>query len=635
MLFVFEDLVKLEERAVQQVLREVDQKDLVLALRGAPDEVKEVVLANMSERGAAMLKEEMEIQPPQRKRDIDAAQSRIVAVVRRARGSGHDRDRGRRGRRRARPLSEAAVSYDFEQLEPSEPPPRDAAARLLAQATARGGGDPRAGAGRRARARAARPGTSRAREEIARRRWPPCRRRCEGVQTVRDETAEAVERDAIELALALAGKIVAGGACRRVPSWSSRSCRARCGGSAASARSPIVVNPARPRDRQGGPRRSAHRRLGEASRATCRPTSASRPAARSCAPPRARWTPACRPSSSGPARWSSPSSAARRRRRERRPPRSRLERAAQAIREADLARRHGFVSNLIGLIIEATGLQAEVGEVCMVGTRTQPRRRGRRGRRLPRRPHAADAARRAARDRPRDPRARDRRAVPDRRRRRAARADRRRARACPTTAVRRRPGFPARRSRRPRAALSRPRICERVGLGVRALDGLVPCGRGPAPGHLRRLGRGQVLAAGHDRPLDQRSDQRDRARRRARPRGAGVHRARPRRRAGALGGGRRDLRPARAGADQGGLHGDHDRRALPRPGPRRDADDGLRHALRDGPARGRPGDRRAARHARLHAERVRPAAAPARARRHERRAARSRRSTRCWSTATT
>ena len=61
---------------IQQVLREADQKDLVLALRGAPENVKEVVLANMSERGAEMLKEEMEIQPPQRKRDIDAAQSR-------------------------------------------------------------------------------------------------------------------------------------------------------------------------------------------------------------------------------------------------------------------------------------------------------------------------------------------------------------------------------------------------------------------------------------------------------------------------------------------------------------------------------------------------------------------------------
>jgi flagellar motor switch protein FliG len=82
MLFVFEDIVKLDERAVQQVLREVDQKDLVLALRGAPENVKELVMSNMSERGAAMLKEEMEVQQPQRKRDVDQAQSRVVAVIR-------------------------------------------------------------------------------------------------------------------------------------------------------------------------------------------------------------------------------------------------------------------------------------------------------------------------------------------------------------------------------------------------------------------------------------------------------------------------------------------------------------------------------------------------------------------------
>jgi flagellar motor switch protein FliG len=88
MLFVFEDIAKLEERAIQQVLREADQKDLVLALRGAPENVKEIILTNMSERGAEMIKEEMEIQPPQRKRDIDAAQSRIVAVVRRLEEAG-------------------------------------------------------------------------------------------------------------------------------------------------------------------------------------------------------------------------------------------------------------------------------------------------------------------------------------------------------------------------------------------------------------------------------------------------------------------------------------------------------------------------------------------------------------------
>jgi flagellar motor switch protein FliG len=82
MLFVFEDIVKLDERAIQQVLREVDQKDLVVALRGSPESVVEVMLANMSERGAAMLKEEMEIQQPRRRSDIDEAQGRVVAVVR-------------------------------------------------------------------------------------------------------------------------------------------------------------------------------------------------------------------------------------------------------------------------------------------------------------------------------------------------------------------------------------------------------------------------------------------------------------------------------------------------------------------------------------------------------------------------
>jgi flagellar motor switch protein FliG len=88
MLFVFEDIVKLEERAIQQVLREANQKDLVLALRGAPEAVMEIVMTNMSERGAAMLKEEMEVQQPQRKRDVDEAQGRIVAVVRKLEEAG-------------------------------------------------------------------------------------------------------------------------------------------------------------------------------------------------------------------------------------------------------------------------------------------------------------------------------------------------------------------------------------------------------------------------------------------------------------------------------------------------------------------------------------------------------------------
>jgi flagellar motor switch protein FliG len=88
LLFVFEDITKLDDRAIQLILREADQKDLALALRGVPPDVKERILSNLSERGAQMLVEEMEFQPPQRKRDIEEAQGRVVAIVRRLEEAG-------------------------------------------------------------------------------------------------------------------------------------------------------------------------------------------------------------------------------------------------------------------------------------------------------------------------------------------------------------------------------------------------------------------------------------------------------------------------------------------------------------------------------------------------------------------
>jgi flagellar motor switch protein FliG len=88
LLFIFEDITKLDDRSIQLILREADQKDLALALRGVADDVKERILANMSERGAQMLVEEMQFQPPQRKRDIEEAQGRIVAIVRKLEEAG-------------------------------------------------------------------------------------------------------------------------------------------------------------------------------------------------------------------------------------------------------------------------------------------------------------------------------------------------------------------------------------------------------------------------------------------------------------------------------------------------------------------------------------------------------------------
>lgn len=101
LLFVFEDLLKLDDRTVQLVLKEVDSNTLALALRGASDDVKELVLSNMSQRARETLVEEMELTPPQRRRVIEEAQSAVVAAVRRledagsivvSRGGGDDED---------------------------------------------------------------------------------------------------------------------------------------------------------------------------------------------------------------------------------------------------------------------------------------------------------------------------------------------------------------------------------------------------------------------------------------------------------------------------------------------------------------------------------------------------------------
>ena len=88
LLFTFEDVVKLDDRSIQMVLKEVDQKDLAIALRGVNEDVRSRIFSNMSERGAELLKEEIDFQPPQRKRVIEEAQGRIVGVVRRLEEAG-------------------------------------------------------------------------------------------------------------------------------------------------------------------------------------------------------------------------------------------------------------------------------------------------------------------------------------------------------------------------------------------------------------------------------------------------------------------------------------------------------------------------------------------------------------------
>src|SRR5215211_4871024 len=88
LLFVFDDIVKIDDRGIQLVLKEADQKDLALALRGVSDDVKEKIMKNMSQRGAEMLLEELEIQPPQRRSVVEEAQSRVVAIIRKLEDAG-------------------------------------------------------------------------------------------------------------------------------------------------------------------------------------------------------------------------------------------------------------------------------------------------------------------------------------------------------------------------------------------------------------------------------------------------------------------------------------------------------------------------------------------------------------------
>ena len=82
LMFVFEDLVSLDDRALQRLLRDVDAKTLGLALKAASKELKERIMSQMSQRAVAALKEEIEMLGPVRMRDVEGAQSQIVAQVR-------------------------------------------------------------------------------------------------------------------------------------------------------------------------------------------------------------------------------------------------------------------------------------------------------------------------------------------------------------------------------------------------------------------------------------------------------------------------------------------------------------------------------------------------------------------------
>jgi flagellar motor switch protein FliG len=81
-MFLFEDIVLLEDRAIQKVLREVDSQEMAKALKSVDTEVQEKIFKNMSKRAASMLKEDMEYMGPIRLKDVEEAQQKIVAIIR-------------------------------------------------------------------------------------------------------------------------------------------------------------------------------------------------------------------------------------------------------------------------------------------------------------------------------------------------------------------------------------------------------------------------------------------------------------------------------------------------------------------------------------------------------------------------
>ena len=87
-MFVFEDILLLDDRAIQRVLRDVENSDLGLALKSANDQVQSAIFNNLSKRLAVMIKEDMEFMGPVKMKDVEEAQQKIVSIIRKLEEAG-------------------------------------------------------------------------------------------------------------------------------------------------------------------------------------------------------------------------------------------------------------------------------------------------------------------------------------------------------------------------------------------------------------------------------------------------------------------------------------------------------------------------------------------------------------------
>ncbi|TAL88349.1 MAG: flagellar motor switch protein FliG, partial [Rhodanobacter sp.] len=88
LMFVFEDLVEIDDRGMQTLLREVSSATLIIALKGAEPEIREKIFANMSKRAADMLRDDLEVKGPVRLSEVDAAQKEVLAIARKLSDAG-------------------------------------------------------------------------------------------------------------------------------------------------------------------------------------------------------------------------------------------------------------------------------------------------------------------------------------------------------------------------------------------------------------------------------------------------------------------------------------------------------------------------------------------------------------------
>jgi len=97
LMFVFEDLLYVDDRGIQRMLREVDKRELAMALKVVDEKLRDKVFRNMSERAQELLKEELQYMGPVRLREVEAAQTRIVEVVKQLEDQGEILVAGRGG----------------------------------------------------------------------------------------------------------------------------------------------------------------------------------------------------------------------------------------------------------------------------------------------------------------------------------------------------------------------------------------------------------------------------------------------------------------------------------------------------------------------------------------------------------